>query len=100
MTSQKTGFNSGFAEAAADTLFASLVSLNQKIGNDALFKSPTHFIGIGQGAVINSEIIQRMGTFFPNIWGNGTNQIDLQMTSVDPHDFTQQSKQAWFPQSQ
>lgn len=91
MTPHQTGYNSGFAEAAADAMFASLVSLNQQLDNNAFFKSPMHFIGVGQGAVINSEIIQRMGTFFPNLWGTEDNPADLMMTTIDPHDFSQSS---------
>jgi hypothetical protein len=55
-----------------------------------MFSSPFHFIGVGQGATINSEIIQRLGTVFPDVWGLG-NPLDLQMTTIDPHDFPQQS---------
>lgn len=86
-------FNSGFAEAAADSLFASLVSLNSSYGTteelvNALFNSPLHFIGFGRGAVVNSEIIQRLGTFFPK--DKYPDMFpDLQMTTVDPNDFQQ-----------
>ena len=89
LTPNKTGANSGFAEAAADAMFASLVSFNQNLENDGFFKSPMHFIGVGQGAVINSEIIQRMGTLLPD--ASQTNRPDLMMTTIDPHDFTQSS---------
>ncbi len=89
--------NSGFSEAAADALFAALVGLNQSYGQtddsqnqkDALFNSPMHFIGFGRGAVVNSEIIQRLGTFFPKDMHPGMFP-DLQMTTVDPNDFEQQ----------
>ncbi len=89
--------NSGFSEAAADALFAALVGLNQSYGQtddsqnqkDALFNSPMHFIGFGRGAVVNSEIIQRLGTFFPKDTHPGMFP-DLQMTTVDPHDFPQE----------
>jgi hypothetical protein len=57
--------NAGFTEGAADSLFASLVDLNLDIGKDKFFKSPFHFIGFGRGAVVNDEIIQRIGTYFP-----------------------------------
>jgi hypothetical protein len=82
----------GFAEAAADTLFASLVSENQGQITDKLFTSPMHFVGFGQGAVVNTEIIQRLGTFFPkeehpNLFP------DLQMTTIDPHDYDEGSPQ-------
>ncbi|MEB3340934.1 hypothetical protein [Okeania sp.] len=56
----------------------------------ALFNSPLHFIGFSRGTVVNSEIIQRLGTFFPEAGGKvGTGQRDLQMTTLDPHDFDQ-----------
>ncbi len=75
--------DSGFSEAAADAFFASLVRLNEKEEiNGKLFASPLHLIGYDRGAVVNSEIAQRLGTFFPSI-------PDLQMTTLDPHDFTQ-----------
>jgi hypothetical protein len=109
----ETALNSGFAEAAADAFFASLVQLDQSLGGSvgdgsgsglklynnegdlirtlgSLFQSPLHFIGFGQGAVINSEIVQRLGTFFPK--EDYSNAFpDIQMTTVDPHDFLQES---------
>ncbi|WP_232731693.1 DNA/RNA non-specific endonuclease [Kamptonema formosum] len=109
----ETALNSGFAEAAADAFFASLVQLDQSLGGSvgegsgsglklynnegdlirtmgSLFQSPLHFIGFGQGAVINSEIVQRLGTFFPK--KDYSNAFpDIQMTTVDPHDFLQES---------
>ncbi|NEP78129.1 MAG: hypothetical protein F6K39_08025 [Okeania sp. SIO3B3] len=79
--------DSGFSEAAADSIFSSLVQLDQWLGGSvgtqqstprlydengnlirnqgALFNSPLHFIGFSRGTVVNSEIIQRLGTFFP-----------------------------------
>nr|WP_013334799.1 CARDB domain-containing protein [Gloeothece verrucosa]ADN18050.1 YD repeat protein [Gloeothece verrucosa PCC 7822] len=103
-----TDWNSGFAEAKADTLFASLVQLDLsfggRIGNSnqpynsegklirtegAIFKSPLHFVGVGQGATINSEIIQRIGTFYPNVYGKEIGKLDLQMTTIDAFDPTQ-----------
>ncbi|GAB1539092.1 hypothetical protein NUACC21_17570 [Scytonema sp. NUACC21] len=86
----KTAFNSGFSEAFSDTLFASLVNLNQTLDRNQLFNSRTHFVGYGQGAVINSEIIQRLGSFFPKDRYSSFFP-DLQMTMVDPHDFQQNS---------
>ncbi|WP_293242504.1 MULTISPECIES: hypothetical protein [unclassified Microcoleus] len=85
---EATAFNSGFTEAAADAFFASLVALNQNLAN-TLFNSPMHFIGFGQGAAINNEIVQRLGSYFP--FAGGTNLVnrDLQMTTIDPHDFEQ-----------
>ncbi|WP_155968451.1 DNA/RNA non-specific endonuclease [Kamptonema formosum] len=108
---ESKAWNAGFAEAAADRLFASLVQLDQllggRVGNGkqlydpqnklirtqgAVFNSPLHLIGFGQGATINSELAQRLGTFFPN--AGGTPNIDgspdpkreLQMTMIDAFD--------------
>jgi DNA/RNA endonuclease G (NUC1) len=105
--------DSGFSEGAADAFFASLVQLDQLLGGsigeiDAqgrqvlydqngklirkrgeLFKSPLHFIGFSRGTVVNSEIVQRLGTFYPGVYGK--NGLDLQMTTIDPHDFYQPS---------
>ena len=118
--------DSGFTEAAADAFYASLVQLDQELSgeigkkNDAgqfqlydettgeiirkqgsLFNSPLHFVGFSRGAVVNSEIIQRLGTFYPLAGGfeegedEEGNKIlipgtgDLQMTTLDPHDFNQ-----------
>ncbi|MDH5668189.1 MAG: putative Ig domain-containing protein [Nitrospira sp.] len=74
--------DSGFSEATADAIFASLIQLNRNL-NGALFASPLHFIGLSRGAVVNSEIIQRLGTYFPN--------VPVQQTTLDPHDFNQPS---------
>jgi hypothetical protein len=88
--------NGGFAEASADNFFAALVNLNQSysgIYKDAIFNSPLHFIGHGRGAVVNSEVIQRLGIYFPNAGGierDVTGKVtkgDLQMTTLDPEDF-------------
>ena len=97
-------YNSGFAEGAADSLFASLVSENsifEELNKDALFNSPFHFIGMGRGAVVNSEIIQRLGTYYPKPaepdnpedpnYDNRNLFPDLQMTTIDPNDFDQSS---------
>jgi endonuclease G len=103
-------YNAGFAEAAADSLFASLVKLDQQYGGavgegsrlyDAngnliriqgdIFNSPLHFIGLGQGAVVNTEIIQRLGTYFPHAGGTSASNRDLQMTTIDPYDFRNNS---------
>ncbi|HEY9893199.1 MAG TPA: putative Ig domain-containing protein [Candidatus Sericytochromatia bacterium] len=89
--------DSGFTEAAADSFFASLVQLDglfkdegSSVKQGALFNSPLHFIGFSRGAVVNSEIIQRLGTYFPEAGGKENTGIrDLQMTTLDPHDFDQ-----------
>jgi DNA/RNA endonuclease G (NUC1) len=103
-------YNSGFAEAAADTLFASMVQLDLNQGGGvgspgelydstgklirtqgAVFNSPLHFVGFGQGAVVNSEIVQRLGTFFPLAGGTSKDNRDLQMTTIDPYDYDNNS---------
>ncbi|WP_293360085.1 MULTISPECIES: DNA/RNA non-specific endonuclease [unclassified Microcoleus] len=103
-------YNSGFAEAAADTLFASMVQLDLNKGGGvgspgqlydstgklirtqgAVFNSPLHFVGFGQGAVVNSEIVQRLGTFLPNAGGTSRANRDLQMTTIDPYDYDDNS---------
>lgn len=120
--------DSGFSEGAADAIFAALVQLDQALGGGvgeknslgelvrlydeqgklirhqgAVFNSPLHFIGFSRGAVVNSEMIQRVGTDFPHAGGpvdengesvkglDGKPIRDLQMTTIDPHDFAQES---------
>ena len=118
---------SGFTEGAADAIFASMVQLDQALGGDVgekdstgkliklyddegdlirkhgdIFNSALHFIGFSRGTVVTSEIIQRLGTYFPYAGGpinadgtpvtkNGKQVRDLQMTTIDPHDFYQES---------
>ncbi|MBE9164010.1 DNA/RNA non-specific endonuclease [Tychonema sp. LEGE 06208] len=103
-------YNSGFAEAAADVLFASMVQLDLEEGGSigkegklydstgklirnqgAVFNSPLHFVGFGQGAVVNSEIVQRLGTFLPDAGGTNSANRDLQMTTIDPYDYDDNS---------
>ncbi len=97
--------DSGFSEAAADAIFASLVQLDQLLTDEdgeneededsdakqgPLLNSPLHLVGFSRGTVVNSEIVQRLGTYFPEAGGKpGTGQRDLQMTILDPHDFDQ-----------
>ena len=112
--------NSGFAEAAADSMFAGIVKLDQSLGGSVgehdssgnltklydekgdlirnqglLLNSDLHFIGFSRGTVVNSEIIQRLGTYFPHAGGverDASGKVikgDLQMTTIDPHDFDQ-----------
>ena len=49
-----------------------------------MFASPLHFIGHSRGASVNTEIIQRLGTYYPNI-------LNIHMTTLDPHDQAQDS---------
>jgi large repetitive protein len=91
--------DSGFAEAAADALYTSLVDLDRQVGGrfvasatpgpasyikGSLLNSPLHFIGHSRGTVVNSEIIQRLG--FHKVVESG-----IHMTTLDPHDFDQPS---------
>ncbi|MCX7894015.1 MAG: putative Ig domain-containing protein, partial [Burkholderiales bacterium] len=80
--------DSGFAEAAADAIFASLVRLNRALDGD-LFASPMHLIGFSRGTSVTSEIAQRLGTYFPTGAPGGVKS--LHMTTLDPHDFAQAS---------
>ena len=73
----------GFAEAAADAMFASIMALDEQAGG-ALLGSPMHFIGHSRGASVNSEIIQRLGWYRPDVQA-------IHMTTLDPHDFDQPS---------
>jgi hypothetical protein len=59
-----------------------------------LFNSSLHFIGFGNGAVVNTEIVQRLGTYFPGAGGvlqvgvePGKNVRDLQVTTIDPFQY-------------
>ena len=107
--------DAGFSEGAADALFASMVQLDLALGGKVgeyqnnelqrlydsqgnlirkqgdLFNSPLHFMGFSRGTVVNSEIVQRLGTFFPQAGGTSMADRDLQMTTIDPHDFYQPS---------
>ncbi|WP_293128543.1 DNA/RNA non-specific endonuclease [Microcoleus sp. bin38.metabat.b11b12b14.051] len=93
--------DSGFTEGAADAFFTSLVLLDGMLKNKTntptdkqgpVLNSPLHFVGFSRGTVVNSEIIQRLGTYFPNAGGSRKNDTrDLQMTTLDPHDFNQPS---------
>lgn len=53
-----------------------------------MFNSPLHFIGFGQGAVVNTEIVQRLGTYFPNAGGFDAENRDLHFTTVDAFEYT------------
>lgn len=73
--------DSGFAEAAADALFAGLVQLNEDT-NGKVFASPLHLIGFSRGTPVTTEISQRIGTYF-------SPAADVHVTTLDPHDFRQ-----------
>ncbi|MDH5640473.1 MAG: M10 family metallopeptidase domain-containing protein, partial [Nitrospira sp.] len=81
----------GFSEAAADSIFASLVRLDNDLkvnSSDSIgpvLSSPLHFLGHSRGTVVNSEIVQRIGNYFPSI-------NTIRMTALDPRDFDQPSQ--------
>jgi DNA/RNA endonuclease G (NUC1) len=106
--------NAGWAESAADRTFASLVQLDQILGGSvgertnptqiydnrgnlirtqgAIFNSRLHLIGEGRGTVVDTEIVQRLGTYFPAaggqvLYSNGVRvdneNRDLQVTTLD-----------------
>ncbi|MEG4445304.1 DNA/RNA non-specific endonuclease [Microcoleus sp. AT9_B5] len=108
--------DSGFTEGAADAFYASLVQLDQALGGSIgqrdsegnlvrlygskgnllrnagdLFSSPMHFIGFSRGTVVNSEISQRLLTAYPFAGGSDEGNQDFQVTTIDPHDFDQES---------
>ncbi|MFN8893023.1 MAG: Ig-like domain-containing protein, partial [Betaproteobacteria bacterium] len=76
--------DSGFTEAAADGLYAALVQAHLDSGSK-LLKGPLHLIGHSRGAVVNTELAQRilLGMYRPS--------GGIQMTTLDPHDFKQKS---------
>jgi hypothetical protein len=105
--------NAGWAESAADRTFASLVQLDQLLGGSvgertnptqiydrrgnlirtqgAIFNSRLHFIGDGRGTVVDTEIVQRLGTYFPAAGGQvlsedgvrvANSRRDLQVTTL------------------
>ncbi|MDZ4253021.1 MAG: Ig-like domain-containing protein, partial [Sulfuritalea sp.] len=76
----------GFAEAAADAIYASLVKLNSDT-QGGLKDVPLHIIGHSRGTVVSSEIAQRVGLFE----GQFFKPSDLQLTLLDVHDFNQPS---------
>ena len=82
--------DSGFAEGAADAIFAGLARLmGEQLYGEAMLKSPWHLIGFSRGASVTSEIVQRLGTYFPT--GTAGGIADLHVTMLDPHDFAQDS---------
>jgi len=76
-------------------LYDSQGKLIRKQGD--LFNSQLHFMGFSRGTVVNSEIVQRLGTFFPQAGGTSMANRDLQMTTIDPHDFYQPSLNLQLP---
>jgi hypothetical protein len=82
--------DSGFSEGAADAVVADLAKLDKDLENleKKLFSSPMHFIGHSRGTIVTSEMVQRMGTYFGDKVGTGSNN-DLHLTYLDAHDFKQ-----------
>jgi len=80
--------DSGFAEAAADAVYASLIAADTQSGGK-LLSGNIHLIAHSRGTVVNSELAQRI------LWGvekyGLPKPADLQMTTLDPHDFKQPS---------
>jgi hypothetical protein len=75
--------DSGFAEAAGDAFYASILKLNEKLPN--LLSSPLHFIGQGRGAVVNTEITQRLLARHGQGSGSDITLGDIQSTTIDPY---------------
>ncbi len=64
-------------EAAADNLFAGFLNPPPGLASVNILSKPIHFIGHSRGAVLNSEVVRRIGYYFDV-------NID-QVTSLDPH---------------
>ena len=79
------------------SLDQALMAVGDTDNQGLLLDSPLHFIGFSRGTVVKSEIIQRLGTYYPNAGGvvrDANGQViagDLHMTTIDPHDFDQPS---------
>ncbi|MEQ1847340.1 MAG: hypothetical protein ABL983_17375, partial [Nitrospira sp.] len=88
--------DSGFSEAAGDAFFASLVSLDKTLRvnpNDLnsigrIFNSPLHFIAHSRGAIVTSEVLQRLGEYENRVLSQqpGYRPLDIQLTTLDVHD--------------
>lgn len=85
---ESDNISTGFAEAAADAFFASLIRLQRANPYDHLL-SRIHFIGHSRGCIVASEMIERFGALSRD--GTDTNilgfPIDTQIdaTYLDPH---------------
>ncbi|MFN6132307.1 MAG: Ig-like domain-containing protein [Synechococcaceae cyanobacterium] len=80
--------DSGFSEAAADALYASLIEANAASGGK-LLSGYLHLIAHSRGAVVNSELSQRL-LWYARTYGIGR-PLDLHVTTLDPHDQNQDS---------
>jgi hypothetical protein len=86
---KESGFSdSGFSEAAADAIYASLVQADAESGG-RLLRGYLHLIAHSRGTVVNSELSQRL------LWYSQrqgvARPLDLQITTLDPHDQRQDS---------
>ncbi len=82
--------DTGFAEAAGEALFAALLRLDRELSG-ALFRSNMHVIGQDRGAVVNSEMLQRMTSMLnapggPARAGMPSLPPDLHVTTLNPSD--------------
>ena len=69
----------GWAEASGDALFSMMVDLGLA-DPEAGIGVPLHFVGVGMGATVASEAVERLGYY----------DIDVDhLTYLDPHDFDQ-----------
>ena len=70
------GTNIGYAEAAADALYAALRAPGGVLPFDAVAGRTVHFIGHSRGCCVNSEVVRRLA--------NAALPVD-QVTTLDPH---------------
>ncbi len=79
-TWESNDFQDGWLEAAADSLFANLISPFgfTTDSSRSLLTRPFHFIGHSRGTVVNSLVAQRLNYFFPEF-------SISQFTTLDPH---------------
>jgi len=78
---ESNDFENGWLEAAADSLFAAILDWPSELQFESaseFLRRPLHFIGHSRGAVLNSRVIARFRTHFPNLL------VD-HVTSLDPH---------------
>ena len=72
--------SSGWAEAAGDALFSTLIRLGLVDPSSPLDQPPLHLLGHSFGSGVISETVERLATF----------EIPVQhLTYLDPHDFDQ-----------
>jgi hypothetical protein len=85
----ESGFSdSGFSEAAADAIYASLVQADIQT-QGKLLGGYLHLIAHSRGTVVNSELSQRL-LWYKEVYGSSS-PLDLHITTLDPHDQEQPS---------